>query len=276
MYAALKDIEVERGFNVRGNTKPEPELVQSIKENGVIRPIHVRWKSRKQDKFFVIDGHRRYNAAVAAELGSVPIVQHGFIGAKEALIISLTSNDHQKKLSKKEQFEGFRRLKSEGVEIDKIAQVMAVNKRTVEEALRIQEKGSKELKDAATKSVTDGGVHSRVAARAAALPPKEQKKVLPKVVGKKEDEAMEELRKVEKKIGIKKPGPTPREVPPTVQTKYKLADDAPVRAEALEKIIRKKLRHAPSHKVLTGQLMVLEVLKGKMNVTDLYDWDSVK
>ena len=275
MYAALKDMEVEKGFNVRRNAKPEPELVQSIQENGVILPIHVRWKNKKQDKFYIIDGHRRYAAALEAGLGSVPIVQHGFIGSKEALIISLTVGDHQKKLSKKEQYEGFRRLKAEGVAVDQIAKVMAVNKRTVEESLRVQATGSKELKAAAQKSVSKGGVHTRVAARAAALPPKEQKKVLPKVAGKTEGEAMAELRKVEKKIGIKKPGPTPKAVPPPAQTKYKLADDAAARAEALEKIFRKKLRHAPSHKVLTGQLMVIEILKGKMNVTDLYDWDKV-
>jgi len=275
MYASLKDLEVERGFNVRNNAKPDEELIHSIKKNGVIRPIHVRWKSRKQDKFYLIDGHRRYNAAIAAELGSVPIVHHGHLDDKGALIISLTANDHQKRLSKKEQFEGFRRLKAEGLTPTQIADVMAVAKRTVEEALRIEAKGSKDLKDAAKKSVKEGGVHSRVAARAATLPKKEQKKVLPKVTGKTEKKAMEEVRKVEKKIGIKKPGPEPKAAS-APKGKYQLAPDAAARCEMMERVIRKKLSYSPTHRVLNGQLMVLEVIKGKIGVADVYGWDDVK
>jgi ParB/RepB/Spo0J family partition protein len=278
MFAALKDVEIERGFNVRRASKPDDELIQSIKENGVIRPIHVRWKNRKKDKFYLIDGQRRYLASKSVGLGSIPIVQHGFIGDKEALIISLTSNDHQKKLSKKEQFEGFRRLKAEGLTANQISKVMAVAKRTVEEAFRIQNKGSKDLKAAAEKSVKKGGIHSRVAARASSLPKREQRKILPKVKGKKEKEAIQELRKVEKRIGIRKTGPKPKQtaVPKKSTNRYKLAEDAAERCEKMETLIRKKLRHSPTHRVLSGQLLIIEVLKGKMNVTDVYGWDDVK
>lgn len=280
MYAALKDIEVERGFNVRSNTKPDPELVQSVKENGVIRPVHVRWKSRKKDKFYLIDGQRRYEAAGIAGLGSVPIVQHGSIGDKEALVISLSANENQKRLTRKEQYEGYRRLKAEGFTPVQIAKVMAVDRRTVDEALKIQEKGSKALKDAASKSVKQGGVPARVASRVAALPKTEQKKVLPKVKGKAKGEGLKEVRKAEKRIGITKPGPSAKalrdSVPKVGKSKFKFADDATERAAAMEKKLREKLRYSKDHRVLNGQMMVLEVLRGKMAVTDLFGWDGVK
>jgi ParB/RepB/Spo0J family partition protein len=280
-YASLKDIEVERGFNVRTNNKPEETLLASVKENGVIRPAHVRFKSKKKDKFYLIDGHRRYEAAKAAGLGSIPVVSHGNIDDKAALIISLSSNENQKKLSTKERFEGFRRLKKEGLSPAQIAKVMAVDKRTVEEAMRIESKGHKNLQKAAVKSTKDGGVHTRVAARASSLPKKEQQKLLPKVKGKTEKAGLDEIRKVEKRVGIKQPGRKPQATssakPKRISgTEYKVADDMLERCEQMEHIIRKKLRYSKTHKVLNGQLLIIEVLKGKMAVTDLFGWDDVK
>jgi len=206
-------------------------------------------------------------------------VNHGFIDDVEALIISLTTNENQKRLSIKERFEGYRRLKAAGLPNAKIAEVMAVDRRTVDEALRIQSKGSKALKKAAVKSTKEGGVATRVASRAASLPKIEQKKILPKVKGKPQKEAMLEVRKVEKRIGIKKPGPDAKapltSVPKLGVSGYKVAEDVAERCEKIEKILKKKLRYSREHRVLNGQMMVIEVIKGKMDVTDLFEWDGI-
>ena len=47
------------------------ELMASIAEKGIIEPIIVR---RRQDRFQIIAGERRYQAAVQAGLGEVPVI----------------------------------------------------------------------------------------------------------------------------------------------------------------------------------------------------------
>lgn len=276
LFAALKDIEIQKGFNVRGNAKPDEELLASIKENNVIRPIHVRWKSKKKEALYIIDGERRYNAAIANELGSVPIVHHGHLLNRDAVVISLTSNRSQKKLSKKEQFSGFRRLKVEGMSPSAISKIMAVDPRTVIEALKVQEKGSRELKQAAQKSVSKGGIDTRAAARAASLPKKTQQKIIPKLKGKSQQEAIRTVRQAENKAGLGKSRPGPKAKPTVGKVKQVLCADANERVISLEKAVRNKLRLSPTHRVLNGQLLILECLKGKMQPTDLFKWEDMK
>jgi ParB/RepB/Spo0J family partition protein len=279
LFATLDSIDIEKGFNVRRNTTPEPELVASVKANGVIHPVHVRWKDRKKTRLFLIDGERRFYAAEKAGLGSIPIVQHGFIGDKDAFVISLTANENQKRLTRKEQLDGFRRLKAQGLSVKQIAGVMAVDTRTVDEAVRVEAKGSKELKAASKKGSKKGGVAPRAAARASHLPKEEQKKLVKKMAGKPMEEQLEIVRQAEKRKGITRPGrkkvepkgPKPQKPPKG----YRLAEDFVARCESLEKELFKKLRHAPSHRVHTGQLMIIKCLKGECELADVFGWKNV-
>lgn len=282
LFAALNGIEIEDGFNVRRNTTPEPELIASVKANGVIHPVHVRWKDRKKTRLFLIDGERRFYAAQKAGLGSIPIVQHGFIGDKEAFIISLTSNENQKRLTRKEQLDGFRRLKAQGLSAKQIADVMAADARTVDEAMRVDVKGSKELKQASKKGSKKGGVAPRAAARASHLPKEEQKKLVRKMSGKPMEDQLEEVRKAEKRLGITRPGRKKAEPKAAAKPKgpklpkgYRLAEDFVARCESLEKELFKKLRHAPAHRVHTGQMMIIKCLKGECELADVFGWKNV-
>ena len=58
-------------FSVEYNKEME-ELVESIKQNGVITPIVVRYKDN--DKYEIISGHRRTYAAKTAGLNKVPCI----------------------------------------------------------------------------------------------------------------------------------------------------------------------------------------------------------
>jgi len=283
LFATLDSIDIQDGFNVRNNTIPEEELIASVKANGVIHPVHVRWSDRQKSRLNLIDGERRFQAAVEAGLGSIPIVQHGHITDKEAMIISLTANENQKRLTRKEQLKGFRRLKEEGLSPGQIAQVMAVDARTVDEALRVDQKGSRGLKSAAKKGAKAGGVAPRAAARAAHLPKKEQDKLVKKMAGKSMDEQLNEVRKAEKRLGVNRPGrkkeepktSKPPKGPEMAKGSYRLAIDFIDRCEALEKELNKRLLHSPSHRVHTGQMMILKCLKGQCEVSDVFGWQNV-
>lgn len=283
LFATIDSIDIQDGFNVRRNTIPEDELISSVKVNGVIHPVHVRWSDRKKSRLNLIDGERRYQAALEAGLGSIPIVQHGHLPDKEAMVISLTSNDGQKKLSVRERLDGYRRLKKEGLSPGQIANVMAVDARTVDEALRVETKGARELKTASNKGSKQGGVAPRAAARASHLPKDEQKKLVKKMAGKPMDEQLEEVRKAEKRLGINRPGrkkaepksTKPPKGPSMSKGSFHLATDFVARCEALEKELSKKLLHAPSHRVHTGQMMIIKCLKGQCEVTDVFGWKNV-
>jgi ParB/RepB/Spo0J family partition protein len=282
-FAPINGIQVQEGFNVRKNATPEAELVKSIKEAGVINPIHVRYKDRAKSSLLVIDGHRRLNAAKEAGLGSMPIINHGFPTDADAVIVSLTASEGQKKLTKKEKLEGYRRLNDLGLDKDEIALVMVVDVRTVSEALRVEKKGTTELKKAASKGPKGGGVSPRAAARVAALPKEKQNKLIKEMAGKPLDEQLEIVRAAEKKTGVKKPGrkaaPKTEPAKQEVKTKrggYRVADDILVRMQKLEEVLSKKLTHSPSHRVHTGQQLIIKCLKGAITVDEVFGFDKVK
>ena len=273
-FAVLNKIVVDDKFNVRKNATPDADFVESVKSNGVLNPVHVRYKGRDRTTLHLIDGERRFNAAKMAGQGSVPVINHGPIDDKESLVISLTANENQKRLTRKEQFSGFQRLKEAGLTEVQISKVMAVDKRTVIEALRVEAKGSRKLKAAASKPVKDGGVPVRAAARAAAtLPKKTQNKIIPKMAGKNKTEATKVVRDAEKKIGVKRSGTKPATQAP--RTNYKIAADTAERCEAIEKHLRKKLRHNQQHRVHNAQLIIIQCIKGEMTVEQLFGWEGV-
>jgi ParB-like chromosome segregation protein Spo0J len=281
MFASIDGIDVEDGFNIRSNVTPERELVDSVKVNGVCHAVDVRWKHKKKERLSLIDGERRLAAAKEAGLGSIPIAHHGFMSDKEARVLSLVGNRNQKKWTRKELLKGFRELKKCGLSPGQISKVMVVDARTVDEALRVEAKGSKELKTASKKGSKKGGVAPRAAARASHLPKAEQKKLVKKMAGKPMEEQLEAVRKTEKRLGISRPGrkkATPKPAKPKgpkLPKNYRLADDFAARCEALEKELSRKLIHAPSHRVHTGQMMIIKCLKGQCEVTDVFGWKNV-
>jgi ParB-like chromosome segregation protein Spo0J len=274
-FVAVDKIEVEKGFNLRGDKiKADQSLIDSVKANGVKNPLHVRWKNKKRDGLHLVDGARRLDAAIKAELGSVPVQNHGFLSDTEALIISMTVNENQNKFTKSQKIKGFKKLKRAGLDVEEIAHIMAVDKRTVSEALRVEEKAAKELKAAARKPSSKGGVSTRVAARAASLPKEEQEKIVKKVAGKSTQAGMREVRKTEIRLGKKHTGKRSRQEFVN-ETGYKLADDALERVMFMENELKRLLRHAPSHRLYNAQMDIIRVIKGKMLATDLWAWDKV-
>lgn len=274
LFAPIGDIEIEEGFNIRRNAEPEQPLIDSVKASGVIHPIHVRYKGKMKSKLYLIDGERRLRAAKLAKLGSIPIVNHGLIDDREAFIISLTANDNQKKLTRSEQFAGFRRLKEEGLDADSIARVMAVDKRTVAEALVVLEKAAKAVKVAAQKGLREGGISPRVAARASHLPKKVQEKVAKTLVGASQKEGLEKVRAVEKKLGIVRPGVKAAPPPVPVQVSNYIEPGFEGRLRELAAKAEVGWNASPGQKVMMALRNTVFFLRGKtkMTVEDICQW----
>ena len=84
-------------------------LRDSIKEKGVLQPILVRSKA---DKYEIIAGERRFQAAKLAGLATIPAIIRN-LNDKETLEIALIENIQRENLNAIEEAQGFNRLMKE-------------------------------------------------------------------------------------------------------------------------------------------------------------------
>ena len=102
---------------VRNNYQPRKkfdeasleELTNSIRENGIIQPIIVRPSSDEENKFEIIAGERRWQAAQYAGLHEVPVVIIKADNLK-SLEFAIVENVQRKDLNPIEEAEGYKRL----------------------------------------------------------------------------------------------------------------------------------------------------------------------
>ena len=83
------------------------ELIESIKQYGMLNRIIVHSLEDKQDEYEIISGHRRVRAARLLEMKEVPAVVH-FIDRDQATILMVDSNCQRENLSLMEKARSYR------------------------------------------------------------------------------------------------------------------------------------------------------------------------
>ena len=112
------------------------ELAASIREKGVLEPILVR-PHGGEDRFRVVSGERRYQAALQADLYDVPVIVMD-LDDEEALEIALVENLQRKDLTPFEEGEGYRRLADQyGYKHEQIAEAVGKSRTVVTESLTV-------------------------------------------------------------------------------------------------------------------------------------------
>jgi len=83
---ALELIEPDEDQPRRVDTTSEAfgDLVASVRERGVLQPISVRW-IESRNRFEIVAGERRYRAAKAAKLATIPVVLRDLDDRQKAL-----------------------------------------------------------------------------------------------------------------------------------------------------------------------------------------------
>ncbi len=110
------------------------ELVQSIREMGVLQPLLVRPAAGGYE---LIAGERRLTAARAAGLADVPVIVVK-VSDREALEIALVENLQREDLNPIEEAEGYRRLGGDfGMTQEQISQRVGKGRASVTNALRL-------------------------------------------------------------------------------------------------------------------------------------------
>ena len=113
------------------------ELTNSIRERGIIQPIIVRPSSDEEDKFEIIAGERRWQAAQYAGLHEVPVVVINVDNLK-SLEFAIVENVQRKDLNPIEEAEGYKRLIDEfGYDQDKVSKFIVKSRAHISNCLRL-------------------------------------------------------------------------------------------------------------------------------------------
>ena len=110
------------------------ELTNSIKERGIIQPIIVR---RQSDKYEIVAGERRWQAAQNAGLHDVPIVEIEADDLK-SLEFAIVENVQRDDLNSIEEANGYKRLIDEfNYDQEKVAKFIGKNRTHITNCLRL-------------------------------------------------------------------------------------------------------------------------------------------
>ena len=113
------------------------ELTNSIRERGIIQPIIVRPSSDEDDKFEIIAGERRWQAAQFAGLHEVPVFVIDIDNLK-SLEFAIVENVQRKDLNPIEEAEGYKRLIDEfSYDQDKVSRFMGKSRAHISNCLRL-------------------------------------------------------------------------------------------------------------------------------------------
>ena len=130
---------VRNRYQPRKNFEKESleELTNSIKERGIIQPIIVRRAEDQDDKFEIIAGERRCQAAQNAGLHEVPVVIIKADNLK-SLEFAIVENVQRKDLNPIEEAEGYKRLIEEfGYDQDKVSKFIGKSRSHIANSLRL-------------------------------------------------------------------------------------------------------------------------------------------
>jgi len=145
-------------FQPRGALDPGrlAELAASVRESGIVQPILVR---RRGERFQIIAGERRFRAAQAAGLSTVPVTVRD-VDDEHLLELALVENIQREELNPIEEAQAFHRLQDEfHLTQEEIARRVGRDRSTVANTLRLL-RLPRDLREMVASSRLDAG-HAR-------------------------------------------------------------------------------------------------------------------
>ncbi|MHB8174717.1 MAG: ParB/RepB/Spo0J family partition protein, partial [Nitrospirota bacterium] len=121
-YADLKLNQIfpsELNYRKKMDKTGLEELTESIRQKGVLQPIIVR-PIKGNGHYEIIAGHRRYQAATAAGLETIPAIIEEF-DDESALEVAMTENSQREDVNPIDEANGFKRMIDANTEVVTIA-----------------------------------------------------------------------------------------------------------------------------------------------------------
>ena len=136
------------------------ELTSSIKERGIIQPIIVRKSEDIIDKFEIVAGERRWQAAQKAGLHKVPVVVIDANNLK-SLEFAIVENVQRKDLNPVEEAEGYKRLIDEfDYDQEKVSKFIGKSRAHVSNCLRLLSLPQKIIEQIIDEKISQG--HAKI------------------------------------------------------------------------------------------------------------------
>ena len=136
------------------------DLVNSIKERGVIQPIIVRKSNTNNSKFEIIAGERRWLAAQKAGLHEIPVVVTDADDLK-SLEFAIVENVQRHDLNPLEEAQGYKRLIDEfAYDQDKVSKFIGKSRSYISNSLRLLNLPKEVLDFVEQKKITAG--HAKI------------------------------------------------------------------------------------------------------------------
>ena len=136
------------------------DLVNSIKERGVIQPIIVRKSNTDNSKYEIIAGERRWLAAQKAGLREIPVVITDADDLK-SLELAIVENVQRHDLNPLEEAQGYKRLIDEfGYDQDKVSKFIGKSRSYISNSLRLLNLPKEVLDYVEQKKITAG--HAKI------------------------------------------------------------------------------------------------------------------
>ena len=129
------------------------ELAESIRANGVMQNLTVVPSEYEKDKYLVVIGNRRMEAAKMAGLAEVPCVV-SFMDHRTQISTMLMENMQRTDLTVYEQAQGFQMMMDLGFTEKEIGEKTGFSETTVRRRLKMAELDGKTLKKAVAKQIT--------------------------------------------------------------------------------------------------------------------------
>ncbi len=136
------------------------ELTSSIKERGIIQPLIVRKSDNKSDKYELIAGERRWQAAQAAGFHEVPVVIIDADNLK-SLEFAIIENVQRKDLNPIEEAESYKKLIEKfNYDQDKVARFIGKSRSHISNSLRLLTLPLKVIEMVRNNKITQG--HAKI------------------------------------------------------------------------------------------------------------------
>ena len=136
------------------------DLVNSIKERGVIQPIIVRESNSENSKYEIIAGERRWLAAQKAGLREIPVVITNADDLK-SLEFAIVENVQRHDLNPLEEAQGYKRLIDEfAYDQDKVSKFIGKSRSYISNSLRLLNLPKEVLDYVEQKKITAG--HAKI------------------------------------------------------------------------------------------------------------------
>ena len=136
------------------------ELTASIRERGIIQPIIVRASEESNDKYELIAGERRWQAAQNAGLHEVPAVILN-VDNLMSLEFAIVENVQRKDLNPIEEAEGYQRLINEfNYDQDKVAKFIGKSRAHISNCIRLLSLPSKVIEHIINDKISPG--HAKI------------------------------------------------------------------------------------------------------------------